>query len=184
MTSILAVDDDPDILTALRRALAPLGAPLILTEDPTEVMDILDEQPISVLISDIDMPQMTGLELMAQVRLAYPNVVRMLLTGRATFDAAMSAINQGEVHRYINKPFEPAELRKVVQEALVRSADLARDSRAGLHAERQRKLFEQLEAEHPGMTRFARNEEGAYLVSASRASRAERVLRPREPARR
>ena len=163
MTSILAVDDDPDILT----------------EDPTEVLDILSEQPIAVLISDIDMPQMTGLELMAQVRLAHPQVVRMLLTGRTTFDSAINAINQGEVHRYLNKPFEPAELRKLVQEAVARSADLARDSRAGLQAQRKRQLFDQLEAEHPGLTKFVRDAEGAYLVSAGRASKAERLLGPR-----
>jgi DNA-binding NtrC family response regulator len=179
MTAILAVDDDPDILTALRRALAPLGVPVILTEDPTEVLAILGEQPIALLISDIDMPQMTGLELMAQVRLAHPNVVRMLLTGRTSFESAMTAINQGEVHRYLNKPFEPAELRKLVQEALVRSADLARDSRAGLQAEKQRRLIEQLELEHPGLTKFVRDGDGAYLISASRASKAERAFRPR-----
>jgi DNA-binding NtrC family response regulator len=179
MTAILAVDDDPDILTALRRALAPLGVPVILTEDPTEVLAILGEQPIALLISDIDMPQMTGLELMAQVRLAHPNVVRMLLTGRTSFESAMTAINQGEVHRYLNKPFEPAELRKLVQEALVRSADLARDSRAGLQAEKQRRLVEQLELEHPGLTKFVRDGDGAYLISASRASKAERAFRPR-----
>jgi DNA-binding NtrC family response regulator len=183
MTAILAVDDDPDILTALRRALAPLGVPLILTEDPTEVLAIMEEQPIALLISDIDMPQMTGLELMTQVRQAHPSVVRMLLTGRTTFDSAMSAINHGEVHRYLSKPFEPAELRKLVQEALARSADLARNSRAGLQAAKQRQLREQLEAEHPGMTTLVRDSEGIYLVSASRASRAERVLRPRNAAR-
>jgi DNA-binding NtrC family response regulator len=179
MTAILAVDDDPDILTALRRALSPLGVPVILTEDPTEVLAILGEQPIALLISDIDMPQMTGLELMAQVRMAHPNVVRMLLTGRTSFESAMTAINQGEVHRYLNKPFEPAELRKLVQEALVRSADLARVSRAGLQAEKQRRLIEQLEVEHPGLTKFVRDGDGAYLVSASRASKAERAFRPR-----
>ena len=179
MTAILAVDDDPDILTALRRALTPLGVTLLLTEDPTEVLTILDEQPVALLISDIDMPQMTGLELMAKVRLAHPEVVRMLLTGRATFDSAMTAINQGEVHRYLNKPFEPAELRKLVQEGLARSADLARGSRAGINAEKKRQLFEQLEAEHPGLTKFVRDPEGTYLVSASRASKAERLLAPR-----
>jgi DNA-binding NtrC family response regulator len=179
MTAILAVDDDPDILTALRRALSPLGVPVILTEDPTEVLAILGEQPIALLISDIDMPQMTGLELMAQVRMAHPNVVRMLLTGRTSFESAMTAINQGEVHRYLNKPFEPAELRKLVQEALVRSADLARVSRAGLQAEKQRRLIEQLELEHPGLTKFVRDGDGAYLISASRASKAERAFRPR-----
>ena len=179
MTAILAVDDDPDILTALRRALAPLGATVILTEDPTEVLSILGEQSVALLISDIDMPQMTGLELMAQVRMAHPNVVRILLTGRTSFESAMTAINQGEVHRYLNKPFEPAELRKLVQEALVRSADLARVSRAGLQAEKQQRLVEQLELEHPGLTKFVRDGDGAYLVSASRASKAERAFRPR-----
>ncbi len=177
MTAILAVDDDPDILTALRRALTPLGIPLILTEDPTEVLAILAEQPIGVLISDIDMPQMTGLELMAQVRVAHPEVVRILLTGRTTFDTAMTAINEGEVHRYLNKPFEPADLRKMVQEAMERSADLARASRSGVTAARKRKLYDQLETEHPGLTKFVRDPEGVYLVSTTRSARAQRMLR-------
>jgi hypothetical protein len=61
----------------------------------------------------------------------------------------------------------------------VRSADLARVSRAGLQAEKQRRLIEQLEVEHPGLTKFVRDGDGAYLVSASRASKAERAFRPR-----
>ncbi|HWM87143.1 MAG TPA: hypothetical protein VNO33_14925, partial [Kofleriaceae bacterium] len=59
------------------------------------------------------------------------------------------------------------------------SADLARDSRAGLQAQRKRQLFDQLEAEHPGLTKFVRDAEGAYLVSTGRASKAERLLGPR-----
>jgi DNA-binding NtrC family response regulator len=177
MTLILAVDDDFDILTALRRALQPLGVPLMLTDNPEEVLPIMADKAVSLLISDIDMPQMTGLELMAQVRVAHPETVRMILTGRASFDSVLHAINEGEVHRYLCKPFEPAELRKMVQDALTRSEALAKASRAGVHADKKREFHEQLESENPGLTKFSRDGEGVYLVSASRASWAERSLR-------
>ena len=177
MSVILAIDDDPDILTALRRALSSTGHQILLTDDPTQVFEVLATRPVNLLISDIDMPSMSGLEVVKRVRAAHPDVVRMLLTGQTSFDVAQKAINQGEVHRYLCKPFDPVELRSIVAEGLERRADLARQSRAGLNAQRRQVLSEQLEHEHPGITRLVRDPDGCYLVSGTRAAWAERVLR-------
>src|SRR5690606_7004110 len=128
------------------------------------------------LISDIDMPAMDGLELVRQVRVLHPDVVRVLLTGHATYDAARRAINEGEVHRFLTKPFDPAELRRVVGEAMARRAELARRSRSAVDAERARALHAQLELEHPGITLLPRDPRGAYMVCPVRAGAAERAL--------
>jgi two-component system, probable response regulator PhcQ len=167
---ILAIDDDPEILQSLRRALTGIGCPVLTTEDPDQVFAILQDQPIDLLISDIDMPAMNGLELVRRVRTAHPDVVRILLTGQATFDAARRAINEGEVHRFMSKPFDPAELRRVVSDGLARRQELARQSRTGVAADRRRALHAQLESEHPGITKLKRDPTGSYVVSDARSA--------------
>lgn len=180
MSVILAIDDDPEILTALRRALTSTGHQILLTDDPDQVFEVLAQRPVDLLISDIDMPTMSGIEVVKRVRARHPDVVRMLLTGQTSFDVAQKAINQGEVHRYLCKPFDPVELRGIVAEGLARRADLARQSRAGLSAQRRQALSEQLEHEHPGITTLVRDPDGCYVVSGTRAACAERVLRGRK----
>ncbi|HEY8145459.1 MAG TPA: response regulator [Kofleriaceae bacterium] len=167
---ILAIDDDPEILQSLRRALSGIGCPVLTTEDADQVFAILEDQPIDLLISDIDMPAMNGLELVRRVRTIHPDVVRILLTGHATFDAARRAINEGEVHRFLSKPFDPAELRSVVADGLARRQELARRSRSGVEADRRRALHAQLESEHPGITKLKRDPAGAYVISDARAA--------------
>ena len=167
---ILAIDDDPEILSSLRRALTGIGCPVLTTEDADQVFAILEDQPIDLLISDIDMPAMNGLELVRRVRTIHPDVVRVLLTGHGTYDAARRAINEGEVYRFLSKPFDPGELRKTVSDALARRQELARQSRVGVQADRRRSLHAQLELEHPGITKLKRDAAGAYLVSETRAA--------------
>jgi two-component system probable response regulator PhcQ len=174
---ILAIDDDPEILSSLRRALSGIGCPVLTTDDPEQVFVILEDQPIDLLISDIDMPRMNGLELVRRVRTINPDVIRILLTGQTSFDIARRAINEGEVHRFLSKPFETGELRRIVGEARSRRQELARHSQSGVHADRRRALHAQLESEHPGITKLQRDASGAYVVSDSRAGWGESALR-------
>jgi DNA-binding NtrC family response regulator len=174
---ILAIDDDPEILIALRRALGSTGVPIHTTEDPEELFRILDERPVDVLLSDIDMPAMNGLEVVRRVRNSHPDVIRILLTGFGTFDAAQKAINEGEVHRFLCKPFDPRELRRIIGDAMARRQDLARMTRAGRDAERRRAVLMHLEAEHPGITKLTHDAGGVYVVNGSRAAWAERALK-------
>lgn len=165
---ILAVDDEPDMLRVLKRALAPLTTEVTTTVDPLTALDILTQYDVDVLVSDIDMPLMNGHELMRRARATRPDVVRILLTGRATVESAMRAINEGEVHRYLSKPFDPAELRKVVAGALERRASLAVAARAAEEGDRQRLMVAHLEETHPGLSAMSRDAEGAYLVGRAR----------------
>ena len=146
------------------------GYEVMLAENGHAAIDLIAKEPIDLLISDIDMPAMNGLELVRRVRTIHPDVVRVLLTGHGTYDAARRAINEGEVYRFLSKPFDPGELRKTVTDALARRQELARQSRVGVQADRRRSLQAQLELEHPGITKLKRDAAGAYLVSETRAA--------------
>lgn len=174
---ILAIDDDPECLSALRRALSSIGYPVLTTEDADQVFAILRDKPVDLLISDIDMPAMNGVELIRRVRAAHPNVVRVLLTGKGTFDSARRAINDGEVYRFLEKPFDVKSLRRVVLEAIARRRELAQSTLVGVQAERRSMLLAHLEKEHPGITLAERNPSGAYIVSDTRSARGELALR-------
>ncbi|MEW6325564.1 MAG: ATP-binding protein [Nitrospirota bacterium] len=85
-----------------------------------EALEIVEHHPIAVLLSDQRMPEMTGNMLLARVREARPDTVRMIITAYADIEAAIDAINTGEVYRYISKPYDEAELRAMLQQAVER----------------------------------------------------------------
>jgi DNA-binding NtrC family response regulator len=175
---ILIVDDEQDVLTALRRILKPTGLPVTLASSPLEALELLAREPAAfrVILSDIDMPEMSGTQLLRTVRQRYPEVVRLLMTGRGTFDSALAAINEGEVHRYLTKPFEADAIRREVQDAVARHAELTRTTEASLSADRRRLLFEQLEQECPGITNLARDAAGVYLIDPRRCDAGEQLM--------
>lgn len=173
---ILIVDDEPDIVRMLRRVLRSEGHELTTTTDPREAVELLGTRRFDLLLCDVDMPHLSGHEVTRAAREVSPATVRVLVTGNATMDAAVRAINEGEVHRFVRKPFEAAALRGVVREALARKAELALVAEADERARRRRLLFEQLEAEHPGVTTIERAADGLYEVDTARArSAAERL---------
>lgn len=126
--SVLFVDDEPAILTALRVAFRK-GYQVFTSTDGEEALQMLAEKPIDVIVCDQRMPRLTGTEVLEQAKAVSPCTVRMLLTGYADNVAVMSAVNAGEVHRYIQKPWDNTALRKMVGEAVetsrqLRSADI------------------------------------------------------------
>jgi DNA-binding NtrC family response regulator len=173
---VLIVDDEPDVLTALRRILKPTSLAIRLCGNPLEALDIMATEPVRVLLSDVDMPEMSGTELLRTVRQRHPRIVRLLMTGRGTFDSALAAINEGEVHRYLTKPFEAETIRREVLDATARHAELCRTTEASLSTERRRLLFEQLEQECPGITHLARDPSGAYLIDPRRCDAGEQLM--------
>jgi len=116
--SLLLVDDEPEIVESLRRALRDDGYELITTTSPVEALAILEKRAVDVLVSDLRMPEMSGLELVSHVRRHHPHVVRVLLTGHATLGSALQAINEGAVGRYLTKPWDNDELRRDIQDVV------------------------------------------------------------------
>lgn len=161
---IVCVDDDPDILSAITRTLRTLPVDVVATDCPRDALDLVALRDVAVIISDYEMPTMNGVELVAAARRLRPETVRMLVTGRQTYDTAVDGINQGEVFRYIGKPFMPAELRAAVTEAVAKHQELTRSSSELERATRRERLMADLESEHPGLTKIERERDGSYLV--------------------
>jgi DNA-binding NtrC family response regulator len=162
---VLCVDDDPDMLASVGRILRREGYQVLQSNNPHEGLKILGARPVAVLVSDFEMPEMTGVELCVGARSVRPETVRILLTGRGTFDTAVSGINQGEIFRFLSKPVDPALLVRAVAAALVRHQELATAARDRDVAARRDHLMTELEAEYPGITRVDRDDDGTYRVA-------------------
>jgi len=118
--TLLFVDDEPGILSSLRRLFRPQGYRILIAESGQAGLDILEKENVDLVISDMRMPEMDGATFLKNVRQRWPNVVRILLTGYADITSTVSAINEGEIYRYISKPWDDNEIVQVVNEALER----------------------------------------------------------------
>ena len=113
---ILFVDDEERILRSL--AMQFRRHYEVLTEsDPWRALERLKTERIQVLVSDQRMPQMSGAELLAQARERYPETLRILLTGYSDLDAAVDALNDGGIFRYLTKPWNPQEMAFTLRQA-------------------------------------------------------------------
>ena len=174
--TLLLVDDEPLVLEALRRTLRSEGYRLLVAHSPAEALALLETEAVDLLISDIDMPHMSGIELALEVRRRHPGVVRILLTGHGTLDAAMRAINDGEVFRFLTKPWDDARLRDTIGQALVRLEELRRAAAADRAAGQHRQLVADLEREHPGISAVAKDRDGVYVLDDRRLALLETFL--------
>ncbi len=119
MTStLLFVDDEPSILSSLRRLFRQHGYEMFAAESAAQALEILEKEAIDLVISDMRMPEMDGARFLEQVRLRWPNVVRLLLTGYADITSTIAAINCGEIYRYIAKPWDDSDIVLTVRDAL------------------------------------------------------------------
>ena len=117
--TILVVDDEPDVVKSvqdlLRYDYKVLGA-----TRARDAMRLMEENEVHVVMSDQRMPEMSGVEFLGRARTDHPEAIRLLFTGYADIRAVIDAINQGNVYRYITKPWDPDELQTVIREAVER----------------------------------------------------------------
>ena len=117
--TVLFVDDEELVLASLRRGL--LGEPYnaLFASSGKEALKILEQNEVHVLVTDMRMPEMSGLELLKTVREKHPHIVRMVLSGYTQVTTVLTAVNQGEVFRYITKPWKlDEEFRPAIREAI------------------------------------------------------------------
>lgn len=116
---VLLVDDEPNILKTLRRLFMDDDYDIHTAGNGLEGLALIENglRP-AVIISDQRMPEMGGAEFLAKAKALVPESIRMVLTGYADINAAVAAINQGGIYRYILKPWNDDELRQTVSEAL------------------------------------------------------------------
>ncbi len=173
--TILLVDDDPLVTEALRRALQRDGYRLLRAPGGDEAIALLEQETVDVIVSDIDMPYMNGLELLAQVRERWPAVVRIVLTGGTSLDTAIGAINQGEVHRYLTKPWSNDLLRETMRATVARLHELQEPARAEVRLRAQDLLRRELEVQYPGILEVAVSQ-GAYVIDDERLGNVLRAM--------
>ena len=115
--NLLIVDDEVSNLHKLRRTFF---GDFRIFEALTgqDAIQLLRKQDVDVIITDQRMPETTGIDVLRESLLLQPEAVRIILTGYTEIDYLMDAINEGQVHRYITKPWEPFSLKQTVMQDL------------------------------------------------------------------
>ena len=119
---LLLVDDDPNVLSALRRMFHASGYQVFCADTGEAGLTLLQTEEVGAIISDARMPGMSGAEFLKRSRSSAPNAVRVMLTGQSDIELAVSAINEGEIFRYVTKPWNNATLLTLLREGLERKS--------------------------------------------------------------
>ncbi len=117
MNKIIFVDDDRNLLSAIKRQLRG-HYQIALAEGGEDALKIMGEKgPFAVIVADMRMPGMNGIELLAKVHARYPDTVRIMLTGNADMQTAVDAVNKGEIFRFLSKPCDTPDMLKALEAA-------------------------------------------------------------------
>ena len=115
---VLLVDDEPHITQALKRGLRKKPYEVLTAHSGDEALQLLSQETVDVIVSDEHMPHMPGSELFARIHQDHPETIRILLTGQASVEAAMRAVNEGQIFRFLMKPCREIELARTIETAL------------------------------------------------------------------
>ena len=114
MTRVLIVDDEPGIVASLRRTLRKEGWELLTAADPREALRLLQEGTVDMVVSDYQMPGITGVELLARVQALCPEAVCVLLSGWAD-SISEESLREAGIRTMISKPWDDAELKETLR---------------------------------------------------------------------
>ena len=116
--NVLLVDDDVNVLRGLGRVLHRQPYNLYTARSGEEAIAILKSRPIDVLVTDEQMPGLSGGDLIAWMARHAPDVMRIVLTGHATVDRVIRAVNEGSVYQYFTKPCNDLDLAVAIRKAI------------------------------------------------------------------
>jgi DNA-binding NtrC family response regulator len=174
--AILLVDDEPNVISALERAL--LDEPYILhsAESGEKGLELLSQTRVKVIVSDERMPGMGGAEFLSRVKELYPQVVRIMLTGQASIESTMKAVNKGEIYRFLIKPWDDMELILSLRSA-VEKYDMEEENRRLLRTvKRQSREIKMLEERFPGISSVRRDETGSFILPDISDEEVDRII--------
>lgn len=164
INKILLVDDENNVLSALKRALFDEQLEIVTSTSAEEALDIMKCQHFKLVVSDERMVGMQGSEFLSQVRENYPDTIRIMLTGHATLEAAMKAVNEGEIYRFFSKPWNDHDLIFAIRSA-IEKYDLESENRRLLETVKQQSLeIKVLEKRYPGITRVEKDSMGVFVL--------------------
>ena len=169
--SILFVDDEGEILDLISRILRGASFEVLTAVGGEEALAILRTRRVDVLVSDMDMPDMDGIGLLRRVRAEHPSTLRMVLTGAATAERALAAINEGEVVRMFSKPFEPTLFRATIESLATRIDRLRSDDDEASASQRYEAFRRWVDASYPTLGEVRRDKEGSVLIGERELSK-------------
>ena len=115
---ILFVDDEQNVLLSIKRIFRTADFDLLTAESGKEAITILTTTTVSIIVSDMKMPGMSGTELLKEVMNIQPNAIRIILSGHAEAENIMDAVNKGSIWRFVSKPWNNAELKMTLINAI------------------------------------------------------------------
>lgn len=118
MATVLLIDDEPNILAALQRLLHPFGYSILEANSGAEGLSMMTQHSVDLVICDMRMPEIEGTEVLENIRLKWPDTIRILLTGYTDLQSTIAAINRGEIYRYLAKPWDDNDVILMVRDAL------------------------------------------------------------------
>lgn len=162
--AVLIVDDEPLVISALVRVLDEEPYRITGSWGGEQALQLMAQHPFKVVISDEKMPGMAGAEFLARVKELHPETVRIMLTGEASLQATMRAVNRGEIYRFFTKPWDDTELKLALRSA-VEKYDLEQEKRRLLRTvRRQSQELKFLERSYPGISELRRDASGAIRI--------------------
>jgi two-component system, probable response regulator PhcQ len=162
--TILLVDDEANVISALTRALIDDPYDILTASSGLQALEIIETKIIKVIVSDERMAGMQGSELLSEVKQRSPHTVRILLTGHATLEAAMRAVNEGEIYRFLTKPWDDTQLRFALLSA-VEKYDLEAENRRLLATIKDQAMeIKVLERRYPGISRVEKDSNGMFVL--------------------
>jgi two-component system probable response regulator PhcQ len=162
--AILLVDDEPNVVMALSRALLDEPYTICTARGGDEALQAMVLRRFKVVISDERMPGMAGAEFLAIVRERFPEMVRIMLTGHASLESTMKAVNSGEIYRFFTKPWDDTELKLAIRSA-IEKYDLEAENRRLLKTVRhQAAELRALEQRYPGITWIEKDDRGTVVL--------------------
>lgn len=114
---VLIIDDEAIVRVSCKRVLSPEGYDIALTSRGDEAVALLEKEEFDVVITDLMMPDMDGLQVLKIINKRWPDIKVIIITGYGTISTAVEAIKLG-AHEYIEKPFKPEDILTAVQNAL------------------------------------------------------------------
>jgi response regulator RpfG family c-di-GMP phosphodiesterase len=143
---VLIVDDDPHVAAVLAETLEPEFDARVLTS-ARDALALLDDQEVAVLVADLRMPQMGGIELLSEARRRHPDTVGVLMTAHADARSAVQAINEARAFAYLVKPWDADAVVSFIRRAVDAHRAIRRDVR--VQQERELQILDQLSRSAP-----------------------------------
>jgi len=161
---ILIVDDEKMILNAIKRTLRSENYTTLTAQSGDEGLMLLENHDVELVVSDYNMPGMSGLDFLKRVKKDYPHILTIMLTGHAEIEIAINAINEAGVYKFILKPWEDADLKITIRRAL-ESLELIKERNSLAKQVKDKDIILQnLEEEYPGITKVERDEDGYIII--------------------